>query len=333
MVSIIIPIYNVAPYVEQCLQSVMHQTMTAGVECILVDDCGQDNSMELVEQMLAREGYSVCTDGTLTSNHSPLIFRILHHEHNRGLSAARNAGIEAARGEYLYFLDSDDYITESCIEHLWTLALKYPGVDFVQAGIWSDEEVMNRWLHRPTERYHVPAYCNDRKRSRQLLQSLYYNQMAQNRLLNRDFLIRHKLYFQKGLLHEDDLWTIQMGKHIQSIAYTPVETYYYRYNPHGITSVLTEKRYQSICTIADTVLHHLPRFEGFKYELGYTLNLLKDTQRKWQRYPLPEINQGSNFLFRMLYRYYSYGNLSFVGRKVSVFYHLYHIFHILSHPV
>ena len=133
MVSIIIPIYNVAPYVEQCLQSVMHQTMTAGVECILVDDCGQDNSMELVEQMLAREGYSVCSDGTLISNHSPLTFQILHHEHNRGLSAARNTGIEAARGEYLYFLDSDDWIEESAFNDLY-LYLSENKVDVLRFG-------------------------------------------------------------------------------------------------------------------------------------------------------------------------------------------------------
>lgn len=73
-ISLIIPVYNVAPYVEECIRSVINQTMTEGVECIIVDDCGQDNSMEIVESVLAREGYVACDNGTLTSNKSPITF-------------------------------------------------------------------------------------------------------------------------------------------------------------------------------------------------------------------------------------------------------------------
>jgi len=94
-VSIIIPLYNVKKYISDCLLSVARQTFRGKIECIIVDDCGTDNSVTLAEQFIA--GY----DG-------PIEFTMCHHNHNRGLSAARNTGIDVATGDYIYFLDSDD---------------------------------------------------------------------------------------------------------------------------------------------------------------------------------------------------------------------------------
>ena len=116
-VSIIIPVYNVEPYIEECLQSVMRQSYRGKIECILVDDCGTDNSMEIAVQLI--EDY-----------HGPIDFKVLHHEHNRGLSAARNTGMDAACGDYVYFLDSDDWISDDCIEKL-TQPLCNKQYDFV----------------------------------------------------------------------------------------------------------------------------------------------------------------------------------------------------------
>ena len=74
-ISIIIPVYNVEPYISDCLQSVMRQTYKGEIECILVDDCGTDKSVEIAEKRIAEY------DG-------PIEFKVLHHDHNRGLSAA-----------------------------------------------------------------------------------------------------------------------------------------------------------------------------------------------------------------------------------------------------
>lgn len=87
-ISVIIPIYNVEPYIEDCLKSVATQTcLTQGVqlECILVDDCGKDQSIPICERFI--DDYS-----------GPIAFQILHHDHNRGLSAARNTGMQVAQG-------------------------------------------------------------------------------------------------------------------------------------------------------------------------------------------------------------------------------------------
>ena len=84
-ISIVIPVYNVAPYIKDCLHSVMVQSWQDNLECILVDDCGKDNSMQLVEERL--QTYKGKID-----------FRIIRHQHNRGLSAARNTGIDIREG-------------------------------------------------------------------------------------------------------------------------------------------------------------------------------------------------------------------------------------------
>ena len=105
VISIIIPVYNVAPYIERSLKSVMGQTYAGDMECLLVDDCGSDDSMAIAERVI----------GAYTG---PIRFRILHHDHNRGLSAARNTGTDAATGDYVLYLDSDDELAEDCIEKL-----------------------------------------------------------------------------------------------------------------------------------------------------------------------------------------------------------------------
>ena len=82
-ISILIPIYNVENYIIRCLNSVIEQTYRGPLECILVDDCGNDNSISLVKKFL--DSYS-----------GNVKFRILHHDHNRGLAAARNTAVENA---------------------------------------------------------------------------------------------------------------------------------------------------------------------------------------------------------------------------------------------
>ena len=91
-ISIIIPIYNVAPYVERCLYSALNQSYE-DIELVLVDDCGTDNSMNIVSEVVEK----------YVGNKKILLFK---HEHNLGLSAARNTGIKNATGDYLLFLDS-----------------------------------------------------------------------------------------------------------------------------------------------------------------------------------------------------------------------------------
>ena len=106
LVSIIIPVYKVEPYILRCVESVLNQTYRH-LEVILVDDCSPDQSMELVINHIQN-----------LEKTKGVAFKLCKHDVNQGLSAARNTGMKVASGDYVYFLDSDDEIVPTCIELL-----------------------------------------------------------------------------------------------------------------------------------------------------------------------------------------------------------------------
>lgn len=216
-VSIIVPVYNVENYVEECFSSIVGQTYAGPMECIFVDDCGKDHSVALVE-------------GLIAAYRGPMELRMVHHECNKGLSAARNTGLREATGDYVYFIDSDDSITPECIAMLAALAEKYPGVDMVQGNLVTDLPALriNKDLH--TEYSANQLWIKKKLLSRQLPIT------AWNRLVRRDFLFNNGLFFEEGLIHEDELWTFILAKKLQSVALCMEYTYLYRLNPNGITS-------------------------------------------------------------------------------------------------
>ena len=119
-VTLSMPIYNVAPYVERALLSALNQTFES-IEFLLVDDRGTDNSMDIVRRIIKDHprGKDV---------------RIIEHPHNIGLGATRNTAIDNAQGEYLFFMDSDDEITPDCIQVLYDKMMEEK-VDFVVGSL------------------------------------------------------------------------------------------------------------------------------------------------------------------------------------------------------
>ena len=213
-VSILIPVYNVAPYIEKCLGSVMAQTYPGGMECILVDDCGQDNSIGVAEKMISDY------QGTIH-------FRILHHDHNRGLSAARNTAMQAATGDYLFFLDSDDDIPSDCIQ-LLEEPLAEETYDLVVGEtltIGNDElhEYFRLKLDDGAVLRHADIIgCYKSK----------WNMIAPSKLYNRNFIRQNRLSFKEGIIHEDELWSFQIACVARSLRAVnrPVYRYFLRGN-------------------------------------------------------------------------------------------------------
>ena len=217
-ISIIVPMYQVEQYLAICLKSITDQTMTDGVECILVDDCGSDRSLFIAKDFI--EHYQ-----------GNVLFRIVEREKNGGLSAARNSGIDVASGEYVYFLDSDDEITPNCLEIMWSLVEKYGKVNLVQGAFFEDEKYANS-----ISNIKFPEFCTCQADIKTfLLQYLGDIVGAQSRLINLSFLKEHHLYFEEGIIHEDNLWTFFLSKYVRTMAYCDVCTYYHRYNPNSIT--------------------------------------------------------------------------------------------------
>ncbi len=223
-VSIVVPVYNVEPYIEECIRSVMKQSYQGPIECILVDDCGQDKSIEIASNLV--DNYQ-----------GPIVFSIVHHETNLGLSEARNTGLKVAQGDYVYFLDSDDTISFDCIESL-ALPLEKQPYDFVIA----DFKYICDW----DQNLSAPFFPTDMEViGREAIIKTYrrkWNVHAWNKLLNRSFLIKNNLFFKPQLLHEDELWSFQLACVASSMYVVKKQTYFYLLRGGSIMSAQKTKR-------------------------------------------------------------------------------------------
>jgi len=210
IVSIIIPVYNVTAYIESCIESICQQTFRQ-FEVILVDDCGSDDSIAKAKNVLEHDGIS---------------YILLRHSHNRGLSAARNTGLEKARGEYVLFVDSDDMLTPRSLELLVSQADK----------TCSDMTYGNFETYGEYERVHCQT------------NTPYV--MAWNKLCRRSFLISNHIQFVEGLLHEDCPWSFEVECKAHLISWVPEITYRYLIRQSGLQNAGEFGRhYQAYCKI------------------------------------------------------------------------------------
>lgn len=233
-ISIIIPIYNVEQYITACLESVETQTYT-DYEVILVDDCGSDGSMRIVDDYVNR-------NPNLNPNHNGNRWQVIKHDRNRGLSAARNTGTEAAKGEYVYYLDSDDTITPDCLEKLVAEAER-TDVEIVVGGIHVIGDA--KWI---PELKQEETLCGE-DCFHSYLQGKYY-MMAWNKLVRRDFLERNRISFVEGLIHEDCAWSFTVACVAKKIAFVHKETYNYLVRSNSIqTGKDFTKHFNAYCTL------------------------------------------------------------------------------------
>lgn len=223
-ISIIIPIYNVAPYVERCLYSALNQSYE-DIELVLVDDCGTDNSMNIVSEVVEK----------YVGNKKILLFK---HEHNLGLSAARNTGIKNATGDYLLFLDSDDEIPLNAVELLLEATNENP--DFVIGNIkvlGSDK--FSFYFSIPSGVIQGNELILD-----SFIKDKWYS-MAVNKLIKKEFLLNHHLFFKEGILHEDELWSFILATKANKMSVVKDYTYHYYIRNDSITGKISIRNYES----------------------------------------------------------------------------------------
>ena len=261
IVSVIIPIYNSEKYIIRCLNSVVSQTIN-DLECILIDDCGNDNTLSLIEKYLKEYN-------------GPKQFKVIRHQNNCGVATARNTGIKAASGTYLFFLDSDDAIVEDCIESLLNLYRAYPDIVMAQGNAMDENgEISTYGCHE-----NVPEYINKKE------DILFYllsklTSVPWNRLIKKSFVIKNSLFFLDGKVHEDMLWTYFVAKYADAIAYTNKSTYIYYTNANSImTSNSTNQqilRYTSRLDESKIYIHDIRSSNNSnKYQRQYlAVNLL-----------------------------------------------------------
>lgn len=229
MVSIIIPVYQVSDYIERCICSVMSQSYD-NIECVIVDDATADDSIVKCERLIDEynENFNANLDGK-----GRIRFKILHHEVNRGLSAARNTGIGAANGEYVYFLDGDDEITVDCITKLMAISQSNTEAEIVQGNsvmIPNDKRVK---IHLDKR---VPLSITSNEDISTCYHKHWIPTTAWNKLIKRSFLVEHSLMFKEGLLYEDMLWMFYVVKSLKSICFCRDVTYHYYVRPDSIVN-------------------------------------------------------------------------------------------------
>lgn len=224
-ISIIIPVYNVEEYIERCILSVCKQSMNnISVECILVNDNSPDKSIDKAKSLI--ESYS-----------GEIMFKIVTHDQNQGLSSARNTGMKNATGKYLFFLDSDDFLEDMCIQELWNIVVNNPKVQMVMgnyqyvcSGVRGIDET--RIPHGIISNY-------------QLMEFFFIGAIpvvVWNSMVLREIVVDYNLSFKSGLLNEDVLWSFHLLCHIDTFYFLRKITLNYETNPKSITNYLSNNR-------------------------------------------------------------------------------------------
>lgn len=244
-ISIIIPVYNVSRYVRRCIMSIIDQrNLRVDLECIIVNDCTPDDSMEIVRHVL--DDYS-----------GNIHFVIVNHEVNKGLSAARNTGTKKATGDYVLYVDSDDYLSNDCIELMIAGLEKYNNVDVVLGNVFSCKYNRNFFPLVPN----LTLLSN----TSEILLKVFFAELhchAWNRLIRRDLLINNGISFVDGILYEDMPWSYKLFTTMTSMLILPEITYYYENNEKSIMNSTAEKINKvvfSFCFIINYILDNIYR--------------------------------------------------------------------------
>lgn len=222
--SIIVPVYNVEDYLDTCLKSILAQSFT-DYEVIVVNDGSTDSSKK------------ICEYYTHKYSHIKLIDKI-----NGGLSDARNYGINNANGEYLIFLDSDDFWNyDFALEEINRIINRNKEIDLIIFGHtqFDDGEVNIKETVFPTLQIKGGEFEADLD---YLIEKKIYKAAAWDKVVKKSILVNNQIYFPINKIHEDVAWCFDIIPYIRKYYIFPKNFYYYRRKRHGsITSVIKEK--------------------------------------------------------------------------------------------
>lgn len=240
-VSVIIPCYNVEKYLPECLDSVIGQTFS-DIEIICVNDGSTDNTLNILEKYKKQDKR----------------IKIINQE-NKGLAISRNIGLDKAHAEYVYFLDSDDYISRDCIEKLYNQTEK-DKCDIVIGGVnvypenKNDDFCVSRatslqsWFsYNPVQKLQITEQNSDE----------YYGKIyccAWNKLYKRKFLIDNDIYFiNKKCFHEDNGFWLKVLACNPVISTINTKTYFYRIRNSSITEMTESDKKLHVLHLKDSL--------------------------------------------------------------------------------
>ena len=236
-VSVCIPVYGVEEYIERCARSLFEQTMKEGIEFIFVNDCTKDKSIEILEKTL--DEYPARKEQV----------KIIHHEKNCGLVAARNTALKYTSGDYIIHCDSDDWGDSDFYETMYKKAVE-TGADVVCA-LFVVESADNSIAVLPKTADSIKSYIrkNSGGHFNSLCNKLYRKEIA----LLQNLIVPDEICFG-----EDFLRNIQMLNVCRSIAFVSGTYYHYWQNPTSMTHNLSEKYFLNLKAILNILQNKYP---------------------------------------------------------------------------
>lgn len=294
-ISIIVPVFKVEKYIHRCLDSIINQTFSDW-ECILIDDGSPDNSGKICDEYAEKDTR----------------FRVIHQE-NQGVSAARNAGLDAAKGEWIGFVDSDDWIASEYVEVLTDNKDNIDILMFSNEILYDDGGktiliLENKLL---TNQIEFEDYILSLKNRN--YQNWEFFGYVWNKCYRRDIIQQYGIQFPKNLSYrEDNVFNEAYYRHTRSMKVIPRVLYYYRFSTTGLTYKEIKKQdYLNIARgleINTEGISLKPLFIFDKKRIldfyllatcgSYDYALLREIRRYVKKYPELELSTVSKLSFR-----------------------------------
>ncbi len=246
-ISVIIPVYNTEKYLKKCLDSIIFQTLE-DIEIICIDDCSLDFSKQILEEYSNKDGR----------------IKLIYNEKNMGLSYTRNRGIDSANGQYIRFVDSDDFMDLNSLEDTFFLADKYD-LDFLKFRY--EREFNHSKITVVEYGADIDSYIFS---GIDLLEKFMVGHIldvsACTSLIKRDFLEKHNIRFYEGIYFEDFLFTYQLLLYSNKCMCVNYIGYTYVRHSDSITMVdKTEKHLYGLLVDINEIIKNMLRFEKAKY--------------------------------------------------------------------
>lgn len=227
LVSVIIPVYNAEKYLCDCVDSVLAQTYTE-LEILLIDDGSKDASGNICDEYAAKDSR----------------IRVIHKQ-NGGASTARNAGLDAAKGDYIYFVDSDDYIAEDTVEKLLGKAGESEAdlVFFDAYSLTANSGELSTANYSHKVRYETGAGY---PMLLEMVKNKEFRVVVYLFFIKKELLDKTLLRFCEGIMYEDAIFAYELFYYAAKVAYLPEYLYYRRYREGSVmTSKISAKNYVS----------------------------------------------------------------------------------------
>ncbi|MCD7826212.1 MAG: glycosyltransferase [Clostridiaceae bacterium] len=243
-ISVIIPCYNVENYIEKCLDSVLGQTI--GRECleiILVDDCSVDGTLSILK--------------SYEQTYSESILLVLSEKNGRQ-GAARNIGLSYASGDYVCFVDADDYLAADALKIAYRLITETES-DLVQFCYTGEKEKLAERSGTETD-YQVYDFAEGENRRKYCMNSGILNESCTTKFYRRELLVRSGVRYAEGLSYEEPLFTYPLKFFVNRVCVTEACLYFYRYNEAGTTAAHMSR----LSTITEHLQVQLQLFDFMK---------------------------------------------------------------------